>query len=182
MFGRFRSTLRELDEELATTYGRPAKQLTDEVHRAVVPLTKAIARLTEDVDSSLVKVVKAHGSGVEGFIKIRNAMFTLDKNDAEELTGPEWIPGTAGRNRHGDSAPSASPGQTDSIEQGSGSGNWFIGTVERSRPSVEASYPTDQVALRGGPEGSGSQNGKTGEGIRSGVEATLAQGMDLRTQ
>ena len=89
VFGRFRTALKELDQELATTYGQPAKQLTDDVHRAVIALTKAIVRLAKAVDSSSVKVVEAHGRDLEGFIKVRDAMFTLDKKDAEELTGPE---------------------------------------------------------------------------------------------
>ena len=89
VFGRFRTALKELDQELATTYGQPAKQLTDDVHRAVIALTKAIVRLAKAVDSSSVKVVEAHGRDLEGFIKVRDAMFTLDEKAAEELTGPE---------------------------------------------------------------------------------------------
>ena len=89
MFGCFRSALRELDQELATTYGQPAKRLTDDVHRAVIALTKASVRLAKAVDSSSVKVVEAHGRDLEGFIKVRDAMFTLDEKAAEELSGPE---------------------------------------------------------------------------------------------
>jgi len=89
MFGRFRAALKELDHELATMYGQSAKQLTDDVHRAVIALTKAVARLAKAVDSSSVKVVEAHGRDLEGFIKVRDAMFTLDEKSAEEVTGPE---------------------------------------------------------------------------------------------
>ena len=52
-------------------------------------LRLAIDRLGRAVDSGSVKVVSMHSRYLEGFIKVREAMFTLDKKAAEELTGPE---------------------------------------------------------------------------------------------
>ncbi len=88
-FRRFLAALRELDKNLASKDRPPGRKLVDDVARAAGDLGSAITRLGKAVLSGSVKVLEAHGRYPEVFAKIRDAMLTLDKQAAEELTGPE---------------------------------------------------------------------------------------------
>ena len=104
-FSSFQTALRDLEQKLASSTGRPVRVLVDDVDRKAGALRLAIARLGRAVDSGSVKVVRLHSRYLEEFIKIREAMFTLDKKAAEELTGPEvdtWCdwPGMDVENAH----------------------------------------------------------------------------------
>ena len=89
LFGRFRGALRELDRGLRSDFRNPATEITRDVRRATAALGMAVARLENAVKSGSVKVVEFHGKDIEGFIKVRDAMFIIDKKSAEELTGLE---------------------------------------------------------------------------------------------
>lgn len=88
-FGCFQATLRELDQKLASAGGQRTRKLVAEVHRTAEALRLAIVRLGKAVDSGSVAVVENHGRYLEGFIRVREAMSSLDKIAAEELAGPE---------------------------------------------------------------------------------------------
>ena len=87
-FSLFQAALRELDQRLARADGRTARKLVDNLKRKSRAVRLAIGRLGEAVDSGSVRVVRIRGRYLGEFIKIREAMFTLDKKAAEELTGP----------------------------------------------------------------------------------------------
>ena len=88
-FSRFQTALRELDQKLVAADGQRARKSVHHVDRAAGTLRLAIARLWKAVDSGSIKVVEFHGRYLEGFIKVREAMFTLDRMAAEKLSGPE---------------------------------------------------------------------------------------------
>jgi len=88
-FRRFLAALRELDQNLAPIYRPRGRRSVDDVARAAGDLRTAITRLGKVVQSGSVKVMEAQGRYPEVFAKIRDAMLTLDKKAAEELTGPE---------------------------------------------------------------------------------------------
>ena len=88
-FRYFQAALRELDKNLASMDRQPGRKLVDDVVRAARDLGSAITRLGKAVQSGSVKVLEAHGRYPQVFARIRGAMLTLDKQAAEELTGPE---------------------------------------------------------------------------------------------
>ena len=88
-FGRFQAALRDLEQKLATANERGARKLIHDVDRAAEAFRLAMGRLGNAVESRSVRVVEFHGRYLEGFIKVREAMSTLDKIAAEALTGPE---------------------------------------------------------------------------------------------
>ena len=88
-FGRFLAALRELDKNLASINRPPLRQLVNDLAREAGALGSAITRLGKPVQSGAVKVLEVHGRYPEVFARIRDAMLTLDKQAAEELTGPE---------------------------------------------------------------------------------------------
>ena len=88
-FGRFARALREVGHPMDPVDRRNTRKLAVKVDRATGALGKAVSRLEKAVKSKEIRVVESHGRNLEGFILVREAMCTLDRDAAGKLSGAE---------------------------------------------------------------------------------------------
>jgi len=88
-FNRFTADLQRIDRVLCLADPSLARQLRRKLHPAVEKLGSAIGTLQQEVSSWRIMTVDRHGFYRKEFLKVREAMATLDKEAAKELTGRE---------------------------------------------------------------------------------------------
>ncbi len=88
-FNRFTADLQRIARVLCSADPSLARQLRRKLHPAVEKLGSAIGTLQQEVSSWRIMTVDRHGFYRKEFLKVREAMATLDKEAAKELTGRE---------------------------------------------------------------------------------------------